>query len=46
MLQAVFIGIGGWLGYFLGGRDGLLYALIAFTVIDYIHQLCYVRDCR
>ena len=36
MLQAVFTGIGGWLGYFLGGCDGLLYALIAFTVIDYI----------
>ncbi len=27
MLQAVFTGIGGWLGYFLGGCDGLLYAL-------------------
>ena len=29
-------GVGGWLGYFLGGCDGLLYALIAFVVIDYI----------
>ncbi len=28
--------IGGWLGYFLGGCDGLLYALIAFVVVDYI----------
>ena len=28
--------IGGWLGYILGGLDGLLYALIAFVVIDYI----------
>ncbi len=28
--------IGGWLGYFLGGCDGLLIALIAFTIIDYI----------
>ncbi len=28
--------MGGWLGYFLGGCDGLLYALIAFVVIDYI----------
>ena len=28
--------MGGWLGYFLGGCDGLLYALIAFMVIDYI----------
>ncbi|NBI17023.1 holin [Neglecta sp. X4] len=34
--QLIFIAIGGWLGYFLGGCDGLLYALIAFVVIDYI----------
>ena len=34
-------GIGGWLGYFLGGCDGLLYALIAFTVIDYISGVMY-----
>ena len=32
---------GGWLGYFLGGCDGLLYALIAFTVIDYISGVMY-----
>ena len=31
-----FAGVGGWLGYFLGGCDGLLYALIAFVVVDYI----------
>lgn len=35
-IQLVFTGIGGWLGYFLGGCDGLLYALIAFVVIDYV----------
>lgn len=28
--------IGGWLGWFLGGVDGFLYALLAFVVIDYI----------
>ena len=45
MLQAVFTGIGGWLGYFLGGCDGLLYALIAFTVIDYISGvMCGIVD--
>ena len=33
-IQLIFTGIGGWLGYFLGGWDGLLYALIAFVVID------------
>lgn len=36
MIQLVFAGIGGWIGWFLGGCDGLLYALIAFVVIDYI----------
>ena len=35
-IQLVFTGIGGWLGYFLVGWDGLLYALIAFVVIDYV----------
>ena len=36
VIQLVFTAVGGWLGYFLGGCDGLLYALIAFVVIDYI----------
>ena len=35
-IQVVFAGIGGWLGWFLGGCDGLLYALLAFVVIDYV----------
>ena len=35
-IQGAITVIGGWLGYFLGGCDGLLYALIAFVVIDYI----------
>lgn len=35
-IQLVFAGIGGWLGYFLGGCDGLLYTLLAFVAIDYI----------
>lgn len=35
-VQLLFAGIGGWLGWFLGGCDGLLYALLAFVVIDYI----------
>ena len=34
-IQLIFSAVGGWLGYFLGGYDGLLYALIAFVVIDY-----------
>ncbi len=35
-IQVVIAVIGGWLGWFLGGCDGLLYALLAFVVIDYI----------
>ena len=35
-IQLIFSAVDGWLGYFLGGCDGLLYALIAFVVIDYI----------
>lgn len=35
-IQFMFAAIGGWLGYFLGGCDGLLYALIAFVTIDYL----------
>lgn len=35
-IQFIFAAIGGWLGYFLGGCDGLLIALVAFVVIDYI----------
>jgi len=41
----VFAGIGGWVGYFLGGCDGLMYALLAFVVIDYITgMMCAVAD--
>ena len=34
--QISFAAIGGFIGWFLGGCDGLLYALLAFVVIDYI----------
>lgn len=44
-IQFVFTAVGGWLGYFLGGCDGLLYALLAFVVIDYITGvMCAVND--
>ena len=33
-LQMAFAAIGGWLGYFLGGMDGLLIALIVFMALD------------
>lgn len=35
-LQLIFTAIGGYIGWFLGGFDGLIYALVAFVVIDYI----------
>ncbi len=35
-LQLLFTAIGGYIGWFLGGFDGLVYALVAFVVIDYI----------
>ena len=35
-IQLIFSAVGGWLGYFLGGCDGLFYALLAFVVIDYL----------
>ena len=34
-MQYVFAGIGGFMGWFLGGLDGFLYALLMFVVIDY-----------
>ena len=44
-IQLVFTAIGGWLGYFLGGCDGLLYTLLAFVVLDYITGImCAVAD--
>ena len=44
-IQLAFAAIGGWLGYFLGGCDGLLYALLAFVVIDYITGvMCAIAD--
>lgn len=45
--QLIFAAVGGWLGWFLGGCDGLLYALIAFVVIDYITGvMCAIVDKR
>ena len=44
-IQFMFAAIGGWLGYFLGGCDGLLYALIAFVTIDYLTGvMCAIND--
>lgn len=44
-IQLIFAAVGGWLGWFLGGCDGLLYALVLFVVLDYITGvMCAVVD--
>ena len=44
-IQLAFTALGGFLGWFLGGVDGFLYALIAFVIIDYITGvMCAITD--
>jgi len=44
-VQAVLATAGGFLGWFMGGIDGFMYALIAFVVIDYITGvMCAIVD--
>lgn len=44
-IQVGFSTLGGFLGWYLGGMDGFLYALIAFVVVDYITGvMCAVVD--
>ena len=44
-VQAAIAAIGGYLGYFVGGVDGLMTALLIFMVLDYITGLmCAVID--
>ena len=43
--QVIFAAIVGWLGYFLGGCDGLLIALVVFVAVDYLTGvICAVSD--
>ena len=45
VVQTAFTAVGGFLGWYLGGLDGFLYALIVFVVADYITGvLCAVYD--
>ena len=44
-IQGVIAIAGGFFGWFLGGLDGFLYALIAFVVIDYLTGImCAIVD--
>ena len=44
-IQTAFTALGGFIGWFLGGADGFMYALIAFVVIDYITGVfCAIAD--
>ena len=44
-MQFIFTVLGGWIGYFLGGCDGLIIALICFVTVDYITGLmCAISD--
>ena len=44
-VQVAVAGIGGWLGYFLGGLDGLLIALLVCMALDYITGvMCAISD--
>ena len=44
-MQFIFTVLGGWLGYFLGGCDGLMIALVAFVSIDYVTGvMCAISD--
>ena len=44
-IQIAITAIGGWLGYFLGGLDGLMIALIVLMTLDYISGvMCAIID--
>ena len=44
-IQIAATALGGWLGYYLGGLDGLLIALLVFMILDYLTgMMCAVVD--
>ena len=46
-IQIAITAIGGWLGYFLGGIDGLMIALMIFMGLDYMTGvMCAISDKR
>ena len=44
-IQIAITALGGWLGYFLGGMDGLMIALIVLMTLDYVSGvMCAIVD--
>ena len=44
-IQTAITALGGWLGYYLGGMDGLLIALLVFMTLDYVTGvMCAIVD--
>ena len=44
-IQIAITALGGWLGYFVGGCDGLFIALLIFAILDYITGImCAIAD--
>ena len=44
-IQVAITAIGGWIGWFLGGVDGMLIALIVLMALDYVSGvMCAVED--
>ena len=44
-IQVAITAIGGWIGWFLGGVDGMLIALIVLMVLDYVSGvMCAIED--
>ena len=44
-IQLAFTAVGGWLGWFLGGCDGLIIALVLFAALDYVTGvMCAIAD--
>lgn len=45
VIQIALATVGAWLGWFLGGMDGLIYAMLVFVVADYATGvMCAVSD--
>lgn len=44
-IQVAITAVGGWIGWFLGGVDGMLIALIVLMALDYLSGvMCAIAD--